>query len=153
MAFAVSSSAFRDGQSIGRPFTCDGANVPPPLAWSDPPPGTRSFALIMDDPDAPHGTFTHWVVYDIPATAATLTDRPLGRTLRNDFGRTRYGGPCPPVGHGPHRYFFTLYAVDVASLMPEGGTRKALERVLQPHVLGTARLMGRYERQERGGTP
>ena len=152
MPFVLASSAFRDGQAIDRPFTCDGANHPPPLAWSDPPPGTRSFALIMDDPDAPHGTFTHWVIYDIPAAATTLTDRPLGKALRNDFGRLGYGGPCPPVGHGPHRYFFTLYAVDVPSLMLEGGTRKALERVLQAHTLGTARLMGRYERRERGRT-
>ena len=146
MAFTLRSSAFDDEQAITRPYTCDGANLAPPLAWSEPPQGTRSFALIMDDPDAPSGTFTHWLLYDIPATATDVADPSLGKTLRNDFGRAAYAGPCPPVGHGAHRYFFTLYAVDVPSLTLKGTARKALDRVLQAHTLGTARLMGRYER-------
>jgi len=147
MAFILTSSAFREGETVPRQFTCDGNNLAPPLAWSDAPDGTRSFALIMDDPDAPHGTFTHWVLYDIPATTTELTEQSPGKALRNDFGRPGYGGPCPPVGHGPHRYFFTLYAVDVPSLTLKGRTRKALERVLQARTLATARLMGRYERK------
>jgi Raf kinase inhibitor-like YbhB/YbcL family protein len=100
----------------------------------------------MDDPDAPHGTFTHWRLYDIPATTKALTDQSVGKALRNDFGRSRYGGPCPPVGHGPHRYVFTLYAVNVPSLPFTGRTRNALEKVLLAHTLATARLIGRYER-------
>jgi Raf kinase inhibitor-like YbhB/YbcL family protein len=150
MAFALTSSALREGQAIPARFTCDGTNASPPLAWSDPPQAARGFALIMDDPDAPNRTFTHWMLYDIPATATELTDQSLGKTLPNDFGRAGYGGPCPPVGAGPHRYFFTLYAVDVPSLNPKGRTRKALERVLQAHTVATARLMARYERTRKG---
>jgi Raf kinase inhibitor-like YbhB/YbcL family protein len=112
----------------------------------DPPEGTRSFALIMDDPDAPKGTFTHWLLYDIPATATELADQSRAQTLRNDFGRAGYGGPCPPSGHEPHRYVFTLYAVDVPALTLQGRTRGALEQALHAHTLATARLMGRYER-------
>ena len=103
----------------------------------------------MDDPDAPNGTFTHWVLYDIPASARSLADQSLGTALQNDFGRAAYGGPCPPVGHGAHRYVFTLYAVDVPSLTLKGSTRKVLERALQTHTLGTSRLMGRYERKSK----
>jgi Raf kinase inhibitor-like YbhB/YbcL family protein len=149
MAFRLTSSAFREGETIPRQFTCDGDDLAPPLAWSDAPDGTRGFALIMDDPDAPHGTFTHWMLYDIPAAATGLTDQPAGTSLRNDFGRSGYGGPCPPVGHGPHRYLFTLYAVDVPSLALKTKTRQALERVLQTHTLATARLTGRYERRSK----
>jgi Raf kinase inhibitor-like YbhB/YbcL family protein len=149
MAFTLTSPAFVEGETIPRQYSCDGHNVAPPLAWSDPPDDTRGFALIMDDPDAPNGTFTHWVLYDIPATARSLADQSLGKVLRNDFGRAAYGGPCPPVGHGPHRYFFTLYAVDLSSLTLNGRTRKALERALQSHTLQTARLMGRYERNSK----
>lgn len=147
MAFTLTSSAFHDGAAIPSTFTCDGDNTPPPLTWSNPPDGTRSFALILDDPDAPHGTFTHWLLYDIPRGTNELTEHPSGTTLRNDFGKAGYGGPCPPPRHGPHRYFFTLYAVDVPSLEVHGRNREALERALNTHVLGTARLMGRYERR------
>jgi Raf kinase inhibitor-like YbhB/YbcL family protein len=149
MAFTLTSPAFLEGETIPRQYSCDGDNTAPPLVWSDPPENTRGFALIMDDPDAPNGTFTHWVLYDIPAAATKLADQRLGRALRNDFGRAAYGGPCPPVGHGSHRYFFTLYAVDVLSLSVQGRTRTALERALQTHTLATARLMGRYERKSR----
>jgi Raf kinase inhibitor-like YbhB/YbcL family protein len=149
MAFSLTSSAFEEGATIPRRFTCDGDDLAPPLAWADAPAGTRSFALILDDPDAPHGTFTHWLLYDIPAATTELTDQALGRVLQNDFGRAGYGGPCPPVGHGPHRYRFTLHALDVPSLTLRGRTREALDRALQTHTLGTARLTGRYERQRR----
>jgi hypothetical protein len=145
MAFSISSPAFRDGDWIPTPFTCDGIDEPPSLIVSDPPKGTRSFALIVDDPDAPTGTFTHWLVYDIPADPPELRVTE-GKTLKNSFGRRGYGGPCPPPGHGPHRYFFTVYAVDVPSLDVTGTTRRDLERALHQHTLGTARLMGRYQR-------
>jgi Raf kinase inhibitor-like YbhB/YbcL family protein len=147
MTFTLRSSAFGDGDTIPRQFTCDGKDLAPPLAWSHAPQGTRSFALVMDDPDAPHGTFTHWLLYDIPATTAELREGVVGKALQNSFGRASYGGPCPPPGHGPHRYVFTLYAVDVPALDLRGRTREALERSLRTHTLATARLTGRYERQ------
>lgn len=147
MAFTLASSAFRDGETIPRQFTCEGDDVPPPLDWSAPPAGTRSFALVMDDPDAPGGTFTHWLLFDIPATATSLRgDGGAGRTLRNSFGRPGYGGPCPPKGHGPHRYVFALHALDVEALDVHGRGRDALDRALGAHTLGVARLTGRYER-------
>jgi Raf kinase inhibitor-like YbhB/YbcL family protein len=152
VAFILRSSAFGDGHEIPEGFTCDGANVAPPLAWSDPPEATRSFALIVDDPDAPGGTFTHWLVVDIPATARELGARPLGRALGNDFGRPEYGGPCPPPGRA-HRYVFTLFAVDVAALSLAGESRESLERALTGHTLATARLTGRYQRRVRASAP
>jgi Raf kinase inhibitor-like YbhB/YbcL family protein len=147
MAFTLTTPAFEDGGVIPQQFTCDGDNLPPPLGWSDPPEGTRSFALIMDDPDAPSGTFTHWLLYDIPARVAQMPGEAVGKSLRNDFGRSGYGGPCPPPGHGPHRYFFTLYAMDVPTQDVKGESRKSLEDALRGHTLATARLMGIYERR------
>ncbi|MGH9370340.1 MAG: YbhB/YbcL family Raf kinase inhibitor-like protein [Vicinamibacterales bacterium] len=145
MAFAITSPAFAEGATVPTQFTCDGNDAPPPIKVSDPPPNTRSFAVIMDDPDAPKGTFTHWLTYDIPAATAELQSD-AGKTLRNSFGREGYGGPCPPHGHGAHRYFFTVYAVDVPSLAVAGETRQDLERALEAHTLARAQLMGRYER-------
>ena len=104
MAFAIKSPAFGEGATVPAQFTCDGADVPPPIKVSDPPAGTGSFA-IMDDPDAPKGTFTHWLAYDIPASETELQVS-AGKSLRNSFGRDGSGGRCPPPGHGPHRYFF-----------------------------------------------
>jgi len=146
MAFSVSST-FGEGDTVPKQFTCDGDDTPPPLTVSDPPEGTRSFALIMDDPDAPSGTFTHWLAYDIPAGKRDL-DMAASKTLHNSFNRPGYGGPCPPPGHGPHRYFFTVYAVDAPALSLRGESRKDLEDALRTHTLGTAKLMGRYERKE-----
>lgn len=145
MAFAITSPAFTEGATVPKQFTCDGNDAPPPIKLSDPPDGTRSFAVIMDDPDAPKGTFTHWLAYDIPASKTELKVDG-GKTLRNSFGREGYGGPCPPPGHGPHRYFFTVYAVDVPSLPVSGETRQDLEKALQTHTLASAKLMARYER-------
>ena len=145
MAFAIKSPAFGEGATVPRQFTCDGTDAPPPITVSDPPEGTRSFAVIMDDPDAPKGTFTHWLAYDIPATATDL-ELDKGRTLQNSFGRDGYGGPCPPPGHGPHRYFFRVYAVDAPTLPLAGETRQDLENALETHALARAELMGRYER-------
>jgi Raf kinase inhibitor-like YbhB/YbcL family protein len=116
-----------------------------PIKVSDPPKGTLSFAVIMEDPDAPKGTFTHWLAYDIPASTTDL-QVDTGKTLRNSFGRDGYGGPCPPPGHGPHRYFFKVYALDEPALPLAGGTRQDLEKALETHALASAELMGRYER-------
>jgi Raf kinase inhibitor-like YbhB/YbcL family protein len=148
MAFTLTSPAFGEGASIPARFTCEGEDVPPPLRTSDPPDRTASYAVIMDDPDAPRGTFTHWLAYDIPAEGSEL-ETAGARTFPNDFGRQGYGGPCPPPGHGPHRYFFRLYALDVPSLGVRGCGRGALEAALKPHTLGEASLMGRYERARR----
>jgi Raf kinase inhibitor-like YbhB/YbcL family protein len=146
MALAVQSPAFTEGATIPREFTCDGNDTPPPLSVSDPPEGTRSFAVIMDDPDAPKGTFTHWLAYDIPVSGPALRGE-SGKTLRNSFGRDGYGGPCPPPGHGPHRYFFRVYAVAEPSLSLAGRTKEDLELALEKHSLARAELMGRYERK------
>jgi Raf kinase inhibitor-like YbhB/YbcL family protein len=145
MAFTVTTPAFADGEPVPKQFTCDGRDETPPITVSGPPDGTNSFAIIMDDPDAPKGTFTHWLAYDIPADGSTLRTT-AGKTLRNDFGRKGYGGPCPPPGHGPHRYYFTVYAVDVPRLDVAGDGRDDLETALEGHTLGKARFMGRYER-------
>ena len=145
MAFGVTSTAFAEGAPVPRQFTCDGNDAPPPITVTDPPSGTRSFAVIMEDPDAPKGTFTHWLAYDIPADKTDLQVS-AGKTLRNSFGRDGYGGPCPPPGHGPHRYFFKVFAVDERSLRLAGETRQDLEKALETHALARAELMGRYER-------
>jgi Raf kinase inhibitor-like YbhB/YbcL family protein len=146
MAFRLSSPAFADGADIPSQYTCEGADAPPPLAIADPPQGVHSFALIMDDPDAPRGTFTHWLAYDIPGGGSSF-DPARGKTLHNDFGRAGYGGPCPPPGHGPHRYHFTVHAVDVPALPVQGKKRRDLEAALASHTLATAGLTGRYERR------
>jgi Raf kinase inhibitor-like YbhB/YbcL family protein len=145
VAFSIKSPAFNEGAVVPKQFTCDGTDAAPPIEISDPPEGTRSFAVIMDDPDAPKGTFTHWLAYDIPASKGDLRVE-AGKTLRNSFGRDGYGGPCPPPGHGAHRYFFKVYAVDQPSLALAGASRQDLERALETHTLARAELMGRYER-------
>jgi Raf kinase inhibitor-like YbhB/YbcL family protein len=145
MAFTLTTPAFHDGDLVPTEFTCDGRDAVPDLRVSDVPEGTRSFALIMDDPDAPKGTFTHWLAYDIPTDGSDLA-MTQGKTLRNGFGRTGYGGPCPPPGDAAHRYIFTLYAVDVPSLGVRGDSRQDLEDALKTHTLGTTQLTGRYQR-------
>lgn len=153
MAFQLTSTAFQAGGTIPRKFTCDGPDVSPPLAWSDPPAGTQSFALIMDDPDAPAGTWVHWVLYDLPAATRELTEGlpkqgelPNGaRQGRNDFGKAGYGGPCPPSGPA-HRYFFKLYALGAKIGLKAGATKAELEKAMKGHILGQAELMGRYKR-------
>jgi Raf kinase inhibitor-like YbhB/YbcL family protein len=150
MPFAVSSPAFTDGAEIPRSHTCDGENRPPRLTWRDAPTGTRSYVLIVDDPDAPSGTFTHWVLFDVPAGLTELSETAtgIGRNGRNDFGKNGYGGPCPPKGHGPHRYFFKLSALDMETLeLPDGTPRSRVEAAMRGHTLATAQLSGRYERR------
>jgi Raf kinase inhibitor-like YbhB/YbcL family protein len=158
MAFSLTSAAFKDGAAIPVKYTCDGADASPPLAWSGAPAGTAAFALIVDDPDAPAGTWVHWVLYNLPGTATRLpenvakTDAPpeLGGALqgRNDFRRTGYGGPCPPPGPA-HRYFFKLSALDGALKLAAGVQKRDLEAAMRGHVLGTAQLMGSYSRPQR----
>ena len=157
MTFSLSSTSFQDGAAIPIKHTCDGADVSPPLAWSGAPPGTRGFALIADDPDAPAGTWVHWVLYNLPATVSDLPENiakveslDLGgaRQGRNDFRRPGYGGPCPPPGPA-HRYFFRLYALDAPLTLKAGAQKKDLEAAMQGHVLGTAQLVGSYARQKR----
>ncbi len=152
MAFRLSSPAFRDGDFIPKLHTCEGGDLSPALEWSGAPAGTQSFALIMDDPDAPAGVWNHWLLWDIPASVHTLAQgfKPgqTGVSGTNDFGRPGYGGPCPPRGHGPHRYFFRLYAVNAPSLgLKAGARRKDLDQALSGRVLAETQYMGRYERR------
>ena len=151
-AMDLNSQAFRPGGMIPAKYTCDGADISPPLTWPDPPAGTESFALIMDDPDAPVGTWVHWVIWNIPATARGLEENvpktaslPNGaRQGTNDFKRTGYGGPCPPSG--THRYFFRLYALgSTLSLSPET-TKSVLEDTMRRHILAQSELIGKYTR-------
>ena len=153
MTFALTSRAFAHQAAIPTPYTCDGADDSPALAWSDPPPTTASFALIVDDPDAPVGTWVHWVLYNVPATSRALAERlPTRDTLAdgarqglNDFGRMGYGGPCPPPG-AAHRYVFTLYALDATLTLPPNTTKAQLERTMAGHILAKAELIGLYRR-------
>ena len=145
----LTSDAFKDGQPIPAQYTCDGADQTPALQWSDPPAGTKSFALVIDDPDAPSGTFRHWGVLDIPASSRSIGgDQRADTEVRNDFGKPGYGGPCPPKGHGPHHYHFKLFALDVESLGLGPDAKIAdVEREAENHVLARGELVGTYERQ------
>jgi Raf kinase inhibitor-like YbhB/YbcL family protein len=148
----IKSSAFGRGEMIAAKYTCDGANFSPPLEWAGSPAGTRSFALICDDPDAPMGTWVHWVIYDIPPTATMLAegitrqkDLPGGGTQGiNDFRKVGYGGPCPPGG--THRYFFKLYALDTMLGLKSGITKDQLLKAMRGHILAEAQIMGTYRR-------
>jgi Raf kinase inhibitor-like YbhB/YbcL family protein len=152
--FTLSSPEFEDGQRIPRRYTCEGADVSPPLQWTDPPNGTRSLALIVDDPDAPRGTWVHWILYDLPPTTRSLPEgvpktgllRDGGRQGRNGFGDVGYGGPCPPRGHGPHRYFFKLYALDAEVDLPPGTTIEHVRSAIDRHTIASTQLMGVYSR-------
>jgi Raf kinase inhibitor-like YbhB/YbcL family protein len=152
MPFKLVTSAFEEGGAIPKLYTCEGADTSPSLEWRGEPRDTKSFALIADDPDAPAGTWNHWLLWDIPASVHALAQgfKPgkLGASGTNDFGKPGYGGPCPPRGHGPHRYFFKLHALDVESLGLRAGARRAdLDRALRGHILAQAQYMGRYERK------
>jgi len=149
----LKTTSFTPGGFIPKRFTCEAADVSPALAWTDPPLGTQSFAIIEDDPDAPSGTFVHWVVYDLPAAYRKLPEALSGndqmpgggRQGTNDFSRTGYSGPCPPPGR-PHRYFIRLYAVDAILNLRPAASRKELDAAMQGHILAQAELMGRYQR-------
>jgi Raf kinase inhibitor-like YbhB/YbcL family protein len=152
MTLRLASPAFRPGQEIPRRHTCDGDDISPALRWEDPPPGTRTYALIMDDPDAPGSTWVHWVAFDLPTDSQTLAEHvPASATLKaggrhgkNSWGRSDYGGPCPPSGR--HRYFFRLYALDAELGLPTGADAGEVRKAMEGHVLATAELMGTYSR-------
>jgi Raf kinase inhibitor-like YbhB/YbcL family protein len=148
----IKSSAFGSGEMIAAKYTCDGADFSPPLEWTGSPAGTKSFALICDDPDAPMGTWVHWVIYDIPPTATMLAggitrekELPGGGTQGfNDFRKIGYGGPCPPGG--THRYFFKLYALDAMLGLKPGITKDQLLKAMKGHILAETQMMGTYRR-------
>ncbi len=156
MAFTITSQAFSHNGQIPNRYTCDGQNISPPLSWSGLPEGTKSLALIVDDPDAPDPkapkmTWVHWVLYNIPTTATGLPENvqalPAGtKEGTNDWKRTGYGGPCPPIGR--HRYFHKLYALGV--ILPDLGkpTKSQLEKAMKGHVLGQVELIGTYQRSK-----
>ncbi|HET7057538.1 MAG TPA: YbhB/YbcL family Raf kinase inhibitor-like protein [Nitrospiraceae bacterium] len=148
----LQSPAFRQGDPIPAKYTCDGMDVSPPLTWTDPPQGIRSLALVADDPDAPRGTWVHWVAWNIPADTRSLPEAlPKQHSLQTgmkqgttDFKKIGYGGPCPPSG--THRYFFKLYALDLAFDLPGNTTKAELEKAMNGHTLQQAELMGTYQR-------
>ncbi len=149
----LKSSAFQRGGDIPRKYTCDGTDLSPPLKWEGAPSGTKSFALIADDPDAPVGTWVHWVLYDLPADTKELPEglQPSenlpqgGKQGINDFKKIGYGGPCPPPGPA-HRYFFKLYALDAPTNLRPGATKQRLLEAIKGHILAETELRGRYKR-------
>lgn len=153
MKIMVVSTAFEPMGRIPSKYTCDGADVSPPLAWQGVPPEAQSTVLICDDPDAPVGDWVHWVCYDIPPKVQALAENiPHGKTLacggmqgKTDFGAVGYGGPCPPGG--THRYFFKVYALDTVLELPAGQTKKQIEKAMQGHVLASGELVGVYARR------
>jgi len=142
----ISSTAFADGGSIPSKYTCDGGDVSPQLAFVGVPREVKSLVLIVDDPDAPRGTFDHWIVWNIPPNTTSVAEgqEPKGIGGRNGFGKTTYGGPCPPSGE--HRYFFKLYALDTMVNLPASAAKADVEKAMGGHTLATAQLMGRYKR-------
>jgi len=144
----ITSSAFQQGGSIPSKFTCDGADTSPPLQIQEIPPPAKSLALIADDPDAPGGLFTHWIVWNISPQTSTIAEgsAPKGVPGTNDFGKSGYGGPCPPSG--THRYFFKVFALDRELDLPAGGKRSQLDAAMKGHVIAQGELMGRYSRQK-----
>ena len=153
MKLDVTSSAFNDGQAIPKQYTADGKNISPPIKWNAPPEGTKSVAVICDDPDAPVGNWNHWTLWNLPATARGLPEG-MSKEPRfsdgsqqglNDFRKTGYNGPCPPQGK-PHRYYFKLFALDVKLELKSGAGKRELDAAMQGHILAQAEWMGRYRR-------
>jgi Raf kinase inhibitor-like YbhB/YbcL family protein len=155
MSLEITSDAFVSGQSIPAKYTCTGKNISPAITWGDPPAGTQSFALIMDDPDAPMGTWVHWVLYNIPADRRSLeealpvTGKNVANTNSifvgtNSWGNIGYGGPCPPSG--THRYCFKLYALDTTISLLPGATKDELLREMKGHILAQGELMGTFSK-------
>ena len=153
MVLSVSSPAFQEGDKIPSKYTCEGQDVSPALTWGEPPVGTQSFALVMDDPDALGGVFTHWVIFNIPSDSRQLAEAiPTQAQLttgalqgKNDFGRIGYGGPCPPPGRS-HRYQFTLCALDQPLDLKAGASKKQVIDAMQGHILAQGQLTGTYQR-------
>jgi len=152
MEIKITSTAFKDGEFIPKKYTCDGDNVSPPLEWSEVHKATLSIALICDDPDAPMGTWVHWVIFNISASVHKLNENiPLNKVLEdgavqgnNDFRKIGYGGPCPPGG--AHRYFFKIYALDKRIELTSGATKTELIKEMEGHILAEGKLMGKYSR-------
>ena len=152
MAITITSSAFAEGAMIPKKFTCDAEDISPDLKWSGVPQGAKRLALICDDPDAPVGTWVHWVLFNIPADVTALpAGLPADATLKNgarhgknDFRKLGYGGPCPPGG--THRYYFKLYALDTVLTLESGSTKAQLLAAMKGHILAEGQLMGRYKR-------
>ena len=153
MDLKLTSNAFKWGERIPARYTCDGEDISPPLSWESIPEAARSIALIADDPDAPVGTFVHWVLYDLPADVRELPeDTPDDRTLPNgasqginDFRKIGYGGPCPPSG--THRYYFKIYALDKKLGLRPGESKAALLKAMEGHIVAQGQIMGKYKRQ------
>jgi Raf kinase inhibitor-like YbhB/YbcL family protein len=153
MDFTLRSDAFETGATIPKAYTCDGADQSPPLSWRGVPSGSKSLALLVEDPDAPHGTFVHWVLFNVPSNTQELPAGGSHQTIlasgarqgRNDFRRVGYGGPCPPRG-STHRYFFRLLALDTPLDLTPGATASEVRSAASGHVLGQTELMGTYGR-------
>jgi len=153
MEIKITSPAFEDGGLIPAKYTCDGADISPPLQWDAVPEGTKSIALICDDPDAPMGTWVHWVLFNLPTETREMAENiPADETLPNgakqgtsDFGRIGYGGPCPPSG--THRYFFKIYALDTEIDLAAGANERQLLKAMEGHIIGQGQLIGKYKRQ------
>jgi hypothetical protein len=154
MEIKLYSTAFKDGEFIPSKYSCEGSNVSPQIHWNEELKDVKSFAIIVDDPDAPGGDFVHWVIYNIPANIRELhEDVTPSRNISdiillgtNSFGHIGYGGPCPPPGK-PHRYFFRIYALDtLLHHLEPGATKVQLEKAMQGHVIGEGKLMGKYQR-------
>ncbi|MBU6410245.1 MAG: YbhB/YbcL family Raf kinase inhibitor-like protein [Verrucomicrobia bacterium] len=144
MKLSVSSTAFSAGKTIPQKYTCSGGDISPPLAWTRPPAKSRSIALICEDPDAPSGTFTHWVLYNLPPGTVALDEGAVpGGALQglNDFRHIGYGGPCPPPGK-PHHYYFKVYALDHPVGLPAGATKEELNKAMSGHILAEGELVG-----------
>ena len=152
MAFRLIIAAFPEGGTVPALHTCDSADLSPALEWTGAPAETKSYALIVDDPDAPGGVWNHWLLFNIPASVHAIAQgfKPgqLGESANNDFGKPGYNGPCPPPRHGPHRYYFKLFALDVPKLdLKKGAQRRDLDAALKGHVLAEAQYLGRFERK------
>jgi Raf kinase inhibitor-like YbhB/YbcL family protein len=153
MAFAISSASFPSGGDIPKKYTCDGADISPELSWTEPPQGTKSFAVIAEDPDAPAGTWTHWVLFDLSPDTTSLAESvnkidelPGGeRQGRNDFRKIGYNGPCPPPGR-PHRYFYKIFALGEKLNLEPGASKADVEKAMEGLILGQAEWMGKYQR-------
>lgn len=156
MVFTLTSPAFKEGERIPKEHSGEGKDASPPLEWTNPPPGTRTFALVCDDPDAPRGTWDHWLIWNLPAdcrklpegvpTTETVADLGGARQGNNSWPKIGYGGPMPPPGHGVHHYHFRLVALDTELDLAPGADKEALMDAMEGHILGTAKLTGLYSR-------
>ena len=153
MSIKITSSAFTKDGNIPKKYSCDGVNISPPLSWTDAPADTKSYAIVIEDPDAPSKTWIHWVIFNIPAADTSLPEHfPARKEMSNgilqgtnDFRNIGYGGPCPPSG--THRYFIKIYALNMMLKIPAGSTKQQLEQAMKEHILAEGELMGKYTRQ------